>query len=530
MTRLVVPVSDPLQSPVWPYDCFTCVLHCVWVYVSPRPSLTSPCVHVPGSRTAMSSSHRAQSAAWRTTRAYACVCGQSPGQRTRRRRAGRHTREECTGARATLLTVHHHLLFPSALSLSLSRTLCICHTSFFLSYPITHAYRHACTGGRSPYRAPASELSHCRHSKCPSLPSSSCVEARRPWCVAHALLRPTSTSPRPPTSACVTSLIAMSWEPGINHRSQYSHTVDRWMPSSAAAVAHSSYSRTLAATQPLQPQLEHLQKNRTEVGSGPSISTAMAAVAQQKARYARCPYVPPPALRRSRIQLGPTVDTSGVLGETQHMDDGHHALTQPAKWALSLKPASAQRRSSADAGFRAPATAPRTTPSNPLSLPPPTEWCQAFVALQERQLLCWQQLIETQQLMTHHVGQIQEELRCVQEVLKHGFDKRSRWEGPDHCEAATMTKSAAGVPTVSAPISQRNISVNVVRLLGESATSTPAVVQDAVACRSVARPAESPQRCTGKSPAERKGGSRSGAAHPQSTTDAADSEADIFML
>ncbi|CBZ27184.1 conserved hypothetical protein [Leishmania mexicana MHOM/GT/2001/U1103] len=350
----------------------------------------------------------------------------------------------------------------------------------------------------------------------------------------------------------------MSWEPDKKHCSQWSRTADPRMPSSAAAVTQSSYSHALGATQPLQSQSQHLPKARATVASGASINPAMAAVAQQKARYARCPYVPPPALRRSRLHLGPTADTSGVHGGTQHIDEGHRALTQPATWSLPLQSASAQRRTSAGAGSTTRAVVNGDTTLHPLPPPPPslhpvpppsTEWCQALVALQERQLLCWQQLIETQQQMTHHVERLQEELRYVHEVLRHGLGthsrteavvvsatdphKRLRLEGHDHSEAATGTKSAAAVPAASAAASQRNMSAHVVRLLGESTTSTPAVVQDAAVCRDVARPAEVTQTLPSRSPAEpREGGDGGGggAAHSQSTGDAADSEADIFML
>ncbi|AYU78928.1 hypothetical protein, conserved [Leishmania donovani] len=349
----------------------------------------------------------------------------------------------------------------------------------------------------------------------------------------------------------------MSWEPDKKHRSQWSLTADPRMLSSAAAVTQSSYLHALGATQELQPESQHLPKARNTVASGASINPAMAAVAQQKARYARCPYVPPPALRRSRLHLGPTAGTSGALGGTKHIDEGRRALTQPATWSLPLQSDSAQRRAPAGAGPTPRSAVNGDTTFHPLpplrpSLhpipPPPTEWCQALVALQERQLLCWQQLIEAQQLMTHHVGRLQEELQYVREVLKHGLGKhstteaviasaadprkRSRSEGHDSFKAATVTKSAAAVPTASAATSQRNMSVHVVRLLGESTTSTPAVVQDAVVCRDVARPAEVAQRLPSRPSAEPKegNGGGGGAAHSQGTADAADSEADIFML
>ncbi|CAG9574166.1 conserved hypothetical protein [Leishmania major strain Friedlin] len=349
----------------------------------------------------------------------------------------------------------------------------------------------------------------------------------------------------------------MSSEPANRHRSQWSLTADPRMPSSAAALTQSSYLHALGATQQLQSESQHLPKARNTVASGASINPAMATVAQQKARYARGPYVPPPALRRSRLHLGPTADTSGVLGGTQHIYEGRRALTQPATWSLPLQSASAQRRTPAGAGPTTRAAVNGDTTLHPLPPPPPslhpvpsppTEWCQALVALQERQLLCWQQLIETQQLMTHHVGRLQEELQYVREVLKHGLGKhstteavvasatdprkRSRSEGHDHFEAAIVTKSAAAVPTASAATSQRNMTVHAVRLLGESTTSTPAVVQDAAACRGVAQPAEVAQRFSSRPSAERKEGSGggSGAAHSKSTADAADSEADIFML
>ncbi|KAG5504739.1 hypothetical protein GH5_05366 [Leishmania sp. Ghana 2012 LV757] len=347
----------------------------------------------------------------------------------------------------------------------------------------------------------------------------------------------------------------MSWEPEKSRHSEWSYAVDPRKPHSAAPATQSSYSYTREAAQRLEPQSQNLQHARTTEASGASINPAMVAVAQQKARYARFSYATPPALRHSSLRLSSTTNTSGVLDRTQRVDKAHHALTQPAAWSQPLPSACAQHRTTADARSTTRAAANQSTtlyppPPPPLYelIPPPSEWLQALVSLQERQLLCWQQLTETQQLMTHHVERLQEEVRCVHEVLAHALGKHSRTEvvvacaanpvkrsrpdGNDRCEAATPTKSVAALPSDNTAATQRNMSAHRARLLGESTASTPAVMQDAPAYGDVCRPAALAQRLPSRSTAEPKesNGGEGGAAHSQSTAGAADSEADIFML
>nr|CAJ2473654.1 unnamed protein product [Leishmania braziliensis] len=344
----------------------------------------------------------------------------------------------------------------------------------------------------------------------------------------------------------------MSWGSEKRHHSLGNRMTDPLRSSSAAPLAP-SYSYTLAAT---QPQLQHWSPARTTATSVASINPALMTVAQQKARYARLSYAPPTALRHSRLHLGSTVDRGGVLGGTQHVNECPRALTHPATWSQPSTSTPAQHHTTPSAGSATRAAVNRDTILHPLLpppplhqlAPPPSEWCQALVVLQERQLLCWQQLTETQQLMTHHVEQLQEEVRRVHEVLTHRLgkhprtnavntkapnpDKRSRLDDNGRCEAAAFPKSAAAVRTASAATSQRSISVHAVRLLGESTTSTPALPQDAPTCRTVDQPRELTERLPSRQPADlREGNGGDGsAAHSQSTADAADSEADIFML
>ncbi|KAG5504361.1 hypothetical protein JKF63_04810 [Porcisia hertigi] len=328
----------------------------------------------------------------------------------------------------------------------------------------------------------------------------------------------------------------MSWVQEKGHQSQRSRTAEPPMTNSVVPLTQSSHSYTFAATQQLQP------KEHTILTSGAAICPAIATVARQKARYARFSYAPPPALRRSHLHLSTTVNTSDTLGGTQHSDEARRVVgplvqqSQPSQYDTEdSRTAAGAGSTTRTAGRWNPALHP--LPPLPPSLPhqrgsPPFEWCQTLVALQERQLLCWQQLTETQQLLTHHVERLREDLGHVHAFLMNRLGKHSRLDGDRHSEASTAGKPAPAAPNAIAETSQQNVSAHMVRLLGESATSTPAPVQDAPVCRDPAQVAEWARISPLKPPAEAKKVSSDGggAALSQSTTDAADSEADIFML
>lgn len=340
----------------------------------------------------------------------------------------------------------------------------------------------------------------------------------------------------------------MSWAPQHSGgHTQWSLSHSQAMPPFTNAEFSQYPDAVGAAT---QPQLSQ--------GTAPSAPPAgrvpapVAAVARQKARYARA-YVPPPALQRSRLPpsplLAPAPGSASAQDAVHRGNDGRHAFTQPPSLSQSVPQFASGVHGRELRGPVTQAAFPATRAGHvaaTTAAPPPAEWCQAMLALQERQLQCWQQLVDTQQLLAHHVHRLHDEVRQVREVLaeKRGHrspsasQKRTRGEGAEVVAAASGPHAAAtavappALPTASTAVPHpRLLPVHGIRLLGESRTSTPAVPADGL----------SPPPDTHK-PCERKGGegedvggrgeaeSAAAAAYAPSSGDAADSEADIFLL
>ncbi|KAK7195854.1 hypothetical protein NESM_000516800 [Novymonas esmeraldas] len=298
----------------------------------------------------------------------------------------------------------------------------------------------------------------------------------------------------------------MAWEAETQQqRRQWGHVPDSPGPHTAEHGTALSHTCPLAAT----ANTPALLRSQTHHGAAPSRTppastslaahSAMAAVARLKARYTPPHYSPPPALQRSRLT---TERAAGVAGgaPSRRPPEGPASLTQSTPWSR-----------------------PAVDTAAPASW---TESCRTLVALQERQLLCWQQLTETQQLMVHHIQRLREEVQHVHEVLQHrlgncttaaeatdstatDFRKRRRVDSAADHGAAAAQQSAAPPTT---------------RLLGESTASTPAPVHDASAGAEVAKPPTSPLTPCATV------GDTGGTAHTLVSTDAADCEADIFLL
>ncbi|KPI83583.1 hypothetical protein ABL78_7386 [Leptomonas seymouri] len=267
------------------------------------------------------------------------------------------------------------------------------------------------------------------------------------------------------------------------------------------------------------------------VASNPAMT-----IAQQKARYARA-YVPPLELRQSQLD-NPT--------------QAHTYQTQGAEQQLAYPgvPSQFATCSAAQPCEKAVVQARATTRRHPVdqftssTVQPTGEWLQLQLSMQERQLACWKQLAQTQQQLTFELQGLREEVRRIRETLVErktltSPHKRPRGQCGDDSRADAMSRPLPRSPqkaesrTPSHPPRQdsendegkagnmqRLMTVRGVRLTGGStATSTQAfLLNDPMSGERY------PADADAAFPRVRSG------EVDENTSDAADSEADLFLL
>lgn len=285
-----------------------------------------------------------------------------------------------------------------------------------------------------------------------------------------------------------------------------------------------------AHTKLLQPATATAAVDRRSARTAANSPTAI--IARQKARYARA-YVAPLALRQSQLRT-----TAAALTETETQ------ATRGASQQTHIFPALLSQPNTSSApllGGRS--NASRCQSQSQRATQPLADWPQLLCTTQERQLAQWKQLTQTQQQLIFEVHGLCEEVRCIRQSLAENLTLLSQ-----KVAAASVTAKDAHVDAASSSVhkrhraqhtesgsrpdkegrqvkgctsSRRLMTVHSIRLIGSSTTSTQAFPPEE------ANPAA---ESTDAAQAEVAHSQTGNAAPYNNASDAADSEADLFLL